>query len=220
MSFAFERKCNKTRATGFLKNFYQQRGYGPEAARVCIDSEDLRSYTIRDLRNPTSSSAWQYLWDFPWTHAQTRSHPARQPSGRARASCRDKVIPRQEHHPRATVLCFTERLHRILSGRIQKRDFEELTQANQNSHSSGARLARPMKSQAQGQPLDYHAQAFDSNSHNSPAAYVGSFAAKKRRSCPISLRPIVSECIRTTFRQGIALILCFSSGHTAPMVKK
>src|SRR5438552_10721071 len=87
MSYVFEGNCAKTIEYeqqvfdfyGSVKNFFQQGEIGDEAARVCLDSGDLKTeskwYEIgRDtgLKEPDIKPARQDLWNLWWEHAPVR----------------------------------------------------------------------------------------------------------------------------------------------------
>lgn len=87
MSYGFEADCKKTIQFekqvfdyyASAKNFYQEGEIADEAARVCIDSGDLKTAyrwyrTGHDigLKEPNITPARVDLWGFRWEHAQAR----------------------------------------------------------------------------------------------------------------------------------------------------
>jgi len=87
ISYAFDGNCKKTveyeqRVSdyyGAVKNSFQQCESADEAARVCIDSDDLdaayRWYQLgcdTEMKEPDSKAARQDYWESRWDHAQAR----------------------------------------------------------------------------------------------------------------------------------------------------
>jgi tetratricopeptide (TPR) repeat protein len=198
MSYAFESNCSKTleyeqKAFDYYasaKDFYQQGEMADEAARVCIDSDDLHNKcpaedleTARSryqlghdvgLKEPDIKPARVDLWNFRWESAQARiaarqsnKSDAQKHVAAAKAIFEKGTIPEQAPfvpYLEGYVAFFTRDYHAAL---------EHFLKANQNDAFIQCMLGRTYEQLGQkDQAIEWYRKAAAAISHNPPAAYA------------------------------------------------
>jgi tetratricopeptide (TPR) repeat protein len=205
MSYAFEGNCNKTVEYEQMvfdyyvsvKNFFQQGEIADEAARVCIDSDDLNNrYPGEDLetayhwyqtgheagmKEPDIKPDRRDLWEFRWEHAQARIAARRGNKLEAEKHVSAaKAILDKGTNPQQTQ--FFPYLVGYVSfhGKDYKTALEELQKANQNDPFIQCLIAQTYEKLGdKGKAQEFYRKAANATAHNPPAAYARPFARKK-----------------------------------------
>jgi tetratricopeptide (TPR) repeat protein len=205
MSYAFEGNCNKTVEYEQMvfdyyvsvKNFFQQGEIADEAARVCIDSDDLNNrYPAEDLetayhwyqtgheagmKEPDIKPDRRDLWEFRWEHAQARIAARRGNKLEAEKHVSAaKAILDKGTNPQQTQ--FFPYLVGYVSfhGKDYKTALEELQKANQNDPFIQCLIAQTYEKLGdKGKAQEFYRKAANATAHNPPAAYARPFARKK-----------------------------------------
>ena len=210
MSYAFEANCWKTveyetQVFNYylgIKNFYQQGEIADEAARVCLDSDDLHNHYPGDdldvafhwyelghdtgLKEPGIAPARLDLWEFRWEHAQARI-----------AARRGNPVEAQKHVAAAKAILdkgttpeqapFLPYLQGYVAffARDYKTALEELLKANQNDPFIQCLMGQAYERLGdKAKAVEYYRKASSAIAHNPPAAYAVPFAKKKLASLP------------------------------------
>jgi tetratricopeptide (TPR) repeat protein len=180
-----------------VKNFFQQGEIADEAARVCIDSDDLNNrYPGEDLetayhwyqtgheagmKEPDIKPDRRDLWEFRWEHAQARiaarrgnKLEAEKHVGAAKAILDKGTNPQQTQFFPYLVgyVSFHEKDY--------KTALEELQKANQNDPFIQCLIAQTYEKLGdKGKAQEFYRKAANATAHNPPAAYARPFARKK-----------------------------------------
>lgn len=189
MSYAFEGDCAKTGKYEqkifdyyvATKDFFQQGEIADEAARVCIDTDDLDAaekwYRIghdAGLREPNITPARKDLWEFRWEHALARL-----------AARRGKFEEADQHVAAAKAVldkgtnAQQEAFFPYLVGYIAfyrgdyKTALAEFEKANQNDPFIQCMIAQTYeKMGANDKAQEFYRKAASTTAHNPPGAYA------------------------------------------------
>jgi tetratricopeptide (TPR) repeat protein len=205
MSYAFAGNCKKTveyeqQVFGYyasVKNFYQQGEIADEAARVCIDSDDLHNrYPADDLdtahqwyqlghetglKEPGIQQARQDLWEFRWEHAQARiaARGGNQAEAQKHVVAAKNILDRGTNPEQAQFLPYLQGYVAFFA-RDYKTALEELLKANQNDAFIQCMIAQTYEKLGdKGKAVEYYRKASVAIAHNPAAAYAIPFAKKK-----------------------------------------
>jgi tetratricopeptide (TPR) repeat protein len=196
MSYAFEGNCKKTVEYeqqvfdfhGSVKNFFQQGEIADEAARVCIDSDDLDAaykwYEIghdTGLKEPDIKPARQDLWNFRWEHAQARIAARRgdQAGVQKHVAAAKAILDKGNVPEQAAFFPYLKGYVAFYAGDY-KAALEELKQANQNDPFIQCMIGQTYEKLGdKDKSLEYYRKASTAISHNPAAAYAVPFAKKK-----------------------------------------
>jgi tetratricopeptide (TPR) repeat protein len=205
MSYAFESNCSKTVEYeqkafdyyGSVKDFYQQGEMADEAARVCLDSDDLHNkYPADDgetakqwyqsghdigLQEPGIKESRIDLWNFRWESAQARiaarngnKAEAQQHFAAAKAVFEKGRIPEQSPfvpYLEGYVAFFTQDYHAAL---------DNFLKANQNDAFIQCLLGRTYEKLGDNEKaIAFYQKAAAAISHNLPAAYAVPWSKKR-----------------------------------------
>ena len=210
MSYAFEGNCKKTveyeqQVFGYyasVKNFYQQGEIADEAARVCIDSDDLHNrYPADDLdtayhwyqvghdnglKEPDIKPARQDLWEFRWEHAQARigARSGNQAEAQKHVAAAKNILDRGTNPEQAQFLPYLQGYVAFYAGDY-KTALEELQKANQNDPFIQCMIAQTYEKLGdKDKAMEFYRKASTAIAHNPPAAYAVPLAKKKLASLP------------------------------------
>lgn len=204
MSYAFESNCTKTieyeqKVFDYyvgVKDFYQQGEMADEAARVCIDADDLQSkYPAEDrsranhwyqighdtgLKEPDIKPERVDLWNFRWEHAQARlaarrgnKVEAQAHLAAAKATFDKGKIPEQAP--------FVPYLEGYVAFFLQdyKSALDDFLKANPNDAFIQCMIGRTYEKLGDKEKaLRFYKKAAAAISHNPPAAYAVPFSKK------------------------------------------
>jgi tetratricopeptide (TPR) repeat protein len=196
MSYAFQGNCNKTveyeqqafNYYGSGKNFFQQGEIADEAARVCIDSDDLDTashwYELghdTGIKEPDIKPARQDLWEFRWEHAQARIAARRGNQAEAQKHiAAAKAILDKGTNPEQVQFFPYLKGYVAFYGGDYKTALEELLKANQNDPFIQCMVGQTYEKLGdKDKALDYYRKASAAISHNPTAAYAVPFAKKR-----------------------------------------
>jgi tetratricopeptide (TPR) repeat protein len=210
MSYAFEGNCKKTVQYeqqvfdyyGSVKNFFQQGEIADEAARVCIDSDDLYDrYPADDLdtayhwyelghntglKEPDIKPARQDLWEFRWEHAQARiaSRRGNQAEAQKHVAAAKNILDKGTNPEQAQFLPYLQGYVAFYAGDY-KTALEELQKANQNDSFIQCIIGRTYEKLGdKGKAVEYYRKASAAIAHNPAAAYAVPLAKKKLAALP------------------------------------
>jgi len=201
MSYAFEGNCKKTVEYeqqvfgyyGSVKNFFQQGEIADEAARVCIDSDDLDAafhwYQVghdTGLKESEIKPARQDLWEFRWEHAQARIAARRGNHAEAQkhVAAAKAILDKGTNPEQAPFLPYLQGHVAFYSGDYEMA-LEELLKANQNDPFIQCLTGQTYEKLGdKGSALEYYREASTAIAHNPPAAYAVPLAKKKLASLP------------------------------------
>ncbi len=205
ISYAFEANCSKTieyeqKVFDYYvgaKDFYQQGEMADEAARVCIDSDDLQNkYPAEDLERAAHwyevghevglkeldiKPARVDLWNFRWEHAQ------------ARIAARKGNPAEAQKHINAAKLVFDKGaipeqapFFPYLQGYVAffakdyKTALDQFLKANQNDAFIQCMLGRTYEALGEKEKaIESYRKAAAATSHNPPAAYAVPWSRKR-----------------------------------------
>jgi tetratricopeptide (TPR) repeat protein len=196
MSYAFEGNCNKTVQYeqlvfdyyGIVKKFFQQGEIADEAARVCIDSGDLKTayewyqkgYET-GLKEPDIKPARQDLWEFRWEHAQARVAARRgnQAEAQKHVAAAKAILDKGTNPEQAVFLPYLQGYVAFYAGNY-KTALQELLKANQNDPFIQFMIGQTYEKLGdEEKALEYYRKASKAIAHNSAAAYAVPLAKKK-----------------------------------------
>ena len=205
ISYAFEGNCGKTveyeqqvfEYYGNAKNFFQQGEIADEAARVCIDSDDLHNrYPADDLdtafhwyqlghdtgmKEPDIQPARQDLWDFRWEHAQARVAARRgnQAEARKHVAAANSILDKGTNPEQAQFLPYLKG-YVAFYGKEYKTALDELLKANQNDPFIQCMIGQTYEKLGdKDKAIEFYRKASTAIAHNPPAAYAVPFTKKK-----------------------------------------
>jgi tetratricopeptide (TPR) repeat protein len=205
MSYAFEGNCGKTveyerqvfEYHGSVKNFYQQGEIADEAARVCIDSDDLHNrYPADDLdtayhwyqlghdtglKEPGIQPARQDLWEFRWEHAQARVAARRgnQAEAQKHVAAAKAILGKGTNPEQAQFLPYLQGYVAFYASDY-KAALEELLKANQNDPFIECMIGQTYEKLGdKDKAIKFYGKASGAISHNPAAAYAVPFSKKK-----------------------------------------
>ena len=196
MSYAFDGNCKKTVEYeqqvfdfyGSVKNFFQQGEIANEAARVCIDSNDLDAaykwYQIghdTGLKEPDIKPARQDLWNFRWEHAQARIATRRgnQADAQKHVAAAKAILDKGTIPEQAPFFPYLKGYVAFYAGDY-KTALEQLQQANQNDPFIQCMMGQTYEKLGEkDKALEYYRKASTAISHNPAAAYAVPLARKK-----------------------------------------
>lgn len=196
ISYAFEGDCKKTvdyeqqvfDFYGSVKNFFQQGEIADEAARICLDSEDLEAaqkwYKIghdTGLKEPDIKPARQDLWNFRWEHAQARIAARRgnQSEAQKHVAAAKTILDKGTNPEQAQFFPYLKGYVAFYAGDY-KSALEELNKANQNDPFIQCMIGETyQKLGEKDKAVEYYRKASTASSHNPAAAYAVPFAKKK-----------------------------------------
>lgn len=196
MSYAFEGNCKKSVEYeqgvfdyyGSVTNFYQQGEIADEAARVCIDSDDLDTankwYQIgydTGLKEPNIKPARVDLWNFRWEHAQARIAARRgnQAEAQKHVTAAKTILDKGTNPEQAQFLPYLEGYVAFYGGDY-KTALGELLKANQNDPFIQCMIGESYEKLGEkDRAIEFYRKAAAAISHNPPAAYAIPFAKKK-----------------------------------------
>jgi tetratricopeptide (TPR) repeat protein len=196
MSYAFERNCKKTiqheqavfNYYGSVKDFFRQGETADEAARVCIDSDDLDSayewYKTGNetgLKEPDIKPARKDLWEFRWEHAQARIAARRgnQAEAQKHVAAAKAILDKGNNPEQAQFLPYLQGYVAFYAGDY-KTALEELLKANQNDPFIQCMIGQTYEKLGDKEKaLDYYRKASTAIAHNPAAAYAVPLAKKK-----------------------------------------
>jgi tetratricopeptide (TPR) repeat protein len=195
MSYAFDGNCKKTVEYeqqvfdfyGSVKNFFQQGEIANEAARVCIDSNDLDAaykwYKIghdTGLKEPDIKLARQDLWNFRWEHAQARIATRRgnQAEAQKHVAVAKAILDKGTIPEQAPFFPYLRGYVAFYAGDY-KTALEQLQQANQNDPFIQCMIGQTYEKLGEkDEALEYYRKASTAISHNPAAAYAVPLAKK------------------------------------------
>ena len=205
MSYAFEGNCKKTVEYeqqvldyyGSVKNFFQQGEIANEAARVCIDSDDLHNrYPAEDLdtayhwyqlghdtglKEPEIKPARVDLWEFRWEHAQARIAARRgnQPEAQKHIAAAKAILNQGTNPEQAQFLPYLQGYVAFYGGDY-KTALDELLKANQNDPFIECMIGQTYEKLGdKDKAIEFYGKASGAISHNPAAAYAVPFSKKK-----------------------------------------
>lgn len=196
MSYAFEGNCEKTvkyeqrvfNYYGSVKNFFQQGEIADEAARVCIDSDDLDTayhwYQVghdTGLKEPDIKPARQDLWEFRWEHAQGRIAARRgiQAEAQKHVAAAKNILDKGTNPEQAQFFPYLEGYVAFYAADY-KSALEQLLKANQNDAFIQCMIGQTYEKLGdKDKALEYYHKASAAISHNPAAAYAVPFAKKR-----------------------------------------
>jgi tetratricopeptide (TPR) repeat protein len=205
MSYAFESNCTKTveyerKVFDFyvsVKDFYQQGEMADEAARVCLDSDDLHNtcpaehvamavqwyQTGHDagLKEPDIKPERVDLWNFRWEHAQARIAARRG----NKADAEKHVAAAKAIFEKGTIAeqaAFVPYLDGYVAFFTQdyKSALDNFLKANQNDAFIQCMLGRTYEKLGdKDRAIEFYRKAAAAISHNPPAAYAVPWSKKR-----------------------------------------
>jgi tetratricopeptide (TPR) repeat protein len=196
ISYAFEGNCGETveyekqvfEYYGNAKNFFQQGEIADEAARVCIDSDDLDVayywYQLghdTGLKEPDIKPARQDLWDFRWEHAQARIAARRgnQAEAQKHVAAANSILDKGTNPEQAQFLPYLKG-YVAYYGKEYKTALDELLKANQNDPFIQCMIGQTYeKLDDKDKAIEFYRRASTAIAHNPPAAYAVPFTKKK-----------------------------------------
>jgi len=205
MSYAFEANCPKTidyeqlvfDYYGSVKNSFLQGEIADEAARVCIDSHDVRNkYPADDedrayawyqlghdtgLKEPDIKPERADLWNFRWEHAQARIAARRGQSAEAQkhVAAAKAILDKGTNPEQAPFFPYLIGYVAFFSGDFNAAR-DELLKANQNDPFIQCLLGQTYeKLKDKDKAVEVYRKAAAAISHNPPAAYAVPFAKKR-----------------------------------------
>ena|SRR5215469_6010331 len=196
ISYAFEGNCSKSVEYerrvfdyyGGIKNFFQQGEIADEAARVCIDSDDLESaekwYKIGHdvgMKEPDIKPARQDLWNFRWEHAQARMAARRgdQADAQKHVAAAQAILDKGRIPEQAQFLPYLKGYVAFYGGDY-KAALEELGTANQNDPFIQSMIGQTYEKLGEkDKAMEFYGKASTASSHNPPAAYAVPLSRKK-----------------------------------------
>lgn len=196
MSYAFEGNCAKTIEYeqrvfdyyGGMRNFFEQGEIADEAARVCIDSGDLKSaekwYKIgheAGMKEPDIKPARQDLWNFRWEHAQARIAARRgdRTEAQKHVAAAQAILGKGTIPEQAQFLPYLKGYVAFYGGHYQAA-LAELGAANQNDPFIQCMIAQTYEKMGEKeQAMVFYRKASAASSHNPAAAYAVPLARKK-----------------------------------------
>lgn len=196
MSYAFEANCKKTIEYeqkafdyyGSVKSFFQQGEIADEAARVCIDSGDLKAaekwYKIghdTGLKEPDIKPERQDLWNFRWEHAQARlaARRGKKDEAQRHVAAAKAILDKGTNPNQQQFFPYLEGYVAFYAGDYGKAA-DEFAKANQNDAFIQCMLGETYERLGdQPKAREYFRKAAAATGHNPPAAYAVPFAKKK-----------------------------------------
>lgn len=196
MSYAFESNCKSTveyeqKVFDYFaaaKDFFQQGEIADEAARVCIDSNDLDTasqwYQLghdTGLKEPDIKPARVDLWNFRWEHAQARIAARRGNQAEAQKHVAvAKAILDQGAIPEQAPFYPYLRGYVAFYGQDYKTSLEEFLKANQNDPFIQCLIGRTYEKLGEkDKAVEFYSKAAKAVAHNPPAAYAVPFSRKR-----------------------------------------
>ncbi len=180
-----------------MKNFYQQGEIADEAARVCIDSDDLHNrYPADDLdtahqwyqlghdtglKEPGILQARQDLWEFRWEHAQARiaARGGNQAEAQKHVVAAKNILNKGTNPEQAQFLPYLQGYVAFFA-KDYKTALEELLNANQNDPFIQCMIGQTYKKLGDKvKAMEFYRKASTAIAHNPPAAYAVPLAKKK-----------------------------------------
>jgi tetratricopeptide (TPR) repeat protein len=205
MSYAFEGNCKKTveyeekvfNYYASVKDFYQQGEIADEAARVCIDSDDLYNRDPADdldtayhwyqaghdtgMKEPDIKADRRDLWEFRWEHAQARiaARGGNKAEAEKHVAAAKAVLDKGTNPQQAQFFPYLTGYVAFYAGNY-KAALEDLLKANQNDPFIQCLIAQTYeKLDDKEKALEFYRKASTATAHNPPAAYARPFAKKK-----------------------------------------
>ncbi len=205
ISYAFDGNCGKSVEYeqqafdyyGSVKNFFQQGEIADEAARVCIDSDDLHNrYPVDDLdtayhwyqlgyqtglKEPDIKPARVDLWEFRWEHAQARIAARRGNHAEAQkhVAAAKAILDKGTNPEQAPFLPYLQGYVAFYGGDY-KTALDELLKANQNDPFIECMIGQTYEKLGdKGKAIEFYRKAAAAISHNPAAAYAVPFSKKK-----------------------------------------
>ena len=196
MSYAFEGNCKKTVEYeqqvfgyyGSVKNFFQQGEIADEAARVCIDSDDLDAafhwYQVghdTGLKESEIKPARQDLWEFRWQHAQARIAARRgnQAEAQKHVAAAKAILNKGTNPEQAQFLPYLQGYVAFYGGDY-KTALDELLKANQNDPFIECMIGQTYEKLGdKDKAIEFYGKVSGAISHNPAAAYAVPFSKKK-----------------------------------------
>jgi tetratricopeptide (TPR) repeat protein len=196
MSYAFEGNCQKSVVYeqqvfdyyGTVKNFFQQGEIADEAARVCLDSDDLDTaykwYQLghhTGLKEPDIKPARVDLWNFRWEHAQARiaSRRGNRAEAEYHVTAAKAILDKGANPEQAPFYPYLVGYVAFYSGDF-KSAVDELLKANQNDPFIQCLIAQTYENLGEkDKAIEFYHKAAAAISHNPPAAYAVPFSKKR-----------------------------------------
>jgi tetratricopeptide (TPR) repeat protein len=210
ISYAFEANCNKAVEFeqrvfdyyGSVKNFFQQGEIANEAARICLDSGDLRDADPAEntataekwyrlghdtgLKEPDIKPARIDLWNFRWEHAQARiaARNGNQAEAEKHVAAAKAVLEKGAIPEQAPFFPYLEGYVAFFD-KDYRTALEDFLKANQNDPFIQCMIARSYeKLGEEDKATEFYHKAAAAISHNATSAYAVPFAKKKLASFP------------------------------------
>jgi tetratricopeptide (TPR) repeat protein len=205
ISYAFDGNCGKSVEYeqqvfdyyGSVKNFFQQGEIADEAARVCIDSDDLHNrYPADDLdtayhwyqlgyetglKEPDIKPARVDLWEFRWEHAQARIAARRgnHAEMQKHVAAAKAILDKGTNPEQAQFLPYLQGYVAFYGGDY-KTALDELLKANQNDPFIECMIGQTYEKLGdKDKAIEFYRKAAAAISHNPAAAYAVPFSKKK-----------------------------------------
>jgi tetratricopeptide (TPR) repeat protein len=205
MSYAFESNCSKTieyeqRVFDYyvsVNDFYQQGEMADEAARVCIDSDDLQNkYPPEDvaranhwyqighdtgLKEPDIKPERLDLWNFRWEHAQARiaAREGNKTEAQKHVAAAKAIFDKGKIPEQAPFVPYLEGYVAFFS-QDYKSALDNFLKANQNDAFIQCMVGRSYEKLGdKDKAVEFYRKAAAAISHNPPAAYGVPFSRKR-----------------------------------------
>lgn len=189
MSYAFEGSCAKTveyeqKVLDYYKgtqDFFQQGEVANEAARVCIDNDDLDTaykwyQTGHDvgLKEPNIKPERVDLWNFRWEHAQARIAARRGNKAEAEkhVAAAKAILDKGTNPQQAQFFPYLTGYVALYTGEFKKA-LADLQNANQNDAFIQCLIAEAYEKLGDKEKAaEYYKKASTTTAHNPPGAYA------------------------------------------------
>jgi tetratricopeptide (TPR) repeat protein len=205
MSYAFASNCSKTVEYeqkvfdyyGSVKDFYQQGEMADEAARVCIDSDDLQNkYPADDvetakhwyevghevgLKEPDIKESRVDLWNFRWENAQARvaARDGNKPEALQHLAAAKAIFDKGKIPEQAPFVPYLEGYVAFFT-QDYKAALDHFLKANQNDVFIQCMLGRTYEKLGDKEKaIESYKKAAAAISHNPPAAYAVPWSKKR-----------------------------------------
>jgi tetratricopeptide (TPR) repeat protein len=205
MSYAFDSNCSKTieyeqRVFDYyvsVNDFYQQGEMADEAARVCIESDDLQNkYPAEDvaranhwyqighdtgLKEPEIKPERLDLWNFRWEHAQARiaAREGNKTEAQKHVAAAKAIFDKGKIPEQAPFVPYLEGYVAFFS-QDYKSALDHFLKANQNDAFIQCMVGRSYEKLGdKDKAVEFYRKAAAAISHNPPAAYAVPFSRKR-----------------------------------------